>query len=206
MSTLKCPPPDFQYGFQPISLDITKMNPLSLIVLCNFVLHQPLAAVKPHVTVFAGNVSSSPTLTPSGNKINSRINPLLTPALQVQVPADERHSSCAPWSWTLSYRWCNRSQNWSYSVPSTWRGIWLTLFGWDGQLHGPPTYVWTGCTLFQNSWHRGCTGPASRAGRRVTGDLVPWEDVSSSKDFSKGLAGVRWWEVHKAVPDKDILL
>ena len=32
--------------------------------------------------------------------------------LQVQVPADKRHSSCAPWSWTLSWRWCSRWQSW----------------------------------------------------------------------------------------------
>ena len=61
----------------------------------------------------------------------------------------------------------------------------LSVFYRDGWLHGPQH---VGLTFVRSFCHSGCTRPGSRAGWRVTSDLVPWEDVPSPKGFFTGLA------------------
>ena len=55
-----------------------RVKPSPSVLLCTFVLHQLLTAVKPQFRVLAGKVSSSPTLCPSSNSINFPTNLPLT--------------------------------------------------------------------------------------------------------------------------------
>ena len=83
-----------------------RVKPSLTLLCCTCVLHQLLAAVKPHVTVLAGKVSSSPALLLSSNSMNCPTNMPSTPVGPV------------------ASRW----RNWFNCVPSTWLGICLAVF------------------------------------------------------------------------------
>ena len=174
------------------------------LVLCTFVLHQLLAAVKLQVTVLAWYVSSSPTLILSSN-MNSLKNPALntwwsrcqhrsaTPHVLLEaepsLEGDVADGKADPLA-------CHQHDQVSF----------LQYLERKGRLHGPPTCVKTNLTFLRSYCHTCCTGPASREWQQVAGDMVPHEVVSSPKGILTGLASVWWWEVHKALTDKEILL
>ena len=87
-------------------------------VLPNFVLARNMQRLESCVTDFTGVNPRSLVLWshPATTWFPSQTCPR---HLQVQAPADEHSSSCAPYSWSLSWRWCSRWQSWSFGVPAT---------------------------------------------------------------------------------------
>ena len=137
--------------FESLITDITGVKPLSIWCL-----------IPPHL--------SNPTTT----WIPSQTHPL---HLQVQVPAYEHPSSCAPWSWYSSWRWSSIWWSWSFCMPSTWPGIWLLWGTADSMDH---QHVFRQAGLFlRSSCLSGCNGLAME---RTSKQELQGKETSGKRD------------------------